>query len=87
MRRREPVTTYRRGGRGFDRSLAFSNDGRSFALAHNHPSGDPEPSESDRKATVEVAAGATMVGLRFLSHVVVAGQRWQVVSPDQQRLH
>jgi len=55
-------------------------DGRSFALAHNHPSGDSEPSESDRKVTVEVAEGAKIVGLRFLSHVVVAGESWQVVS-------
>ncbi len=26
-------------------------DGRAFALAHNHPSGDPTPSVYDREAT------------------------------------
>lgn len=48
------------------------HDGRAFAIAHNHPSGDPEPSDSDRHATLEVAEAARVLGLRFLGHVVVA---------------
>lgn len=55
-------------------------DGRAFALAHNHPSGDPEPSAADRRATDEVAAGAKAAGLRFLGHVVVAEASWSRVS-------
>ena len=27
------------------------NDGKAFAVAHNHPSGDPAPSASDRRST------------------------------------
>jgi DNA repair protein RadC len=48
-------------------------DGRAFAIAHNHPSGNPEPSEADRLATTKVKDAASVVGLRFLGHVVVAG--------------
>src|SRR5580698_5777704 len=33
-------------------------DGHSFALAHNHPSGDAEPSEEDVRATEAVTAAA-----------------------------
>lgn len=55
-------------------------DGRAFAVAHNHPSGDPEPSDADRRATEDVKAAATVAGLRFLGHVVVAGAGWQAVS-------
>lgn len=54
-------------------------DGRTFAIAHNHPSGDPEPSDADRRATAEVAAGAKAAGLRFLGQIVIAGSRWSVV--------
>lgn len=61
-------------------NAVLRHDGRSFALAHNHPSGDPDPSEADRRATQEVKAAATVAGLRFLGHVVVAGDAWRAVS-------
>lgn len=54
-------------------------DGRAFALAHNHPSGDPTPSRHDREATAAVSRAADAVGLRFLEHVVVAGSCWRSV--------
>jgi DNA repair protein RadC len=52
-------------------------DGTSFALAHNHPSGDATPSDEDLLATREVAAAAATAGLRFLDHVVVTEDGWQ----------
>jgi DNA repair protein RadC len=55
-------------------------DGTSFALAHNHPSGDPAPSPEDVAATAEVAAAAATSGLRFLDHIVVTEAGWQAVS-------
>jgi len=54
-------------------------DGRAFALAHNHPSGDPTPSVEDREATGAVGRAADAVGLRFLDHVVIAGSSWRSV--------
>lgn len=54
-------------------------DGRAFALAHNHPSGDPSPSVQDHDATEAVGRAADAVGLRFLGHVVVAGNSWRSV--------
>lgn len=54
-------------------------DGRAFALAHNHPSGDPTPSVQDRETTAAVGRAAAAVGLRFLDHVVVAGRSWRRV--------
>lgn len=54
-------------------------DGRAFALAHNHPSGDPTPSVYDREATDTVGRAADTVGLRFLDHVVIAGSSWRSV--------
>lgn len=51
-------------------------DGRAFAVAHNHPSGDPAPSVSDRNASRVLAQAADAVGVRFLDHVVVADRGW-----------
>ncbi len=60
-------------------NAVLRNDGRAFAIAHNHPSGGPEPSEADRRATSEVREAARVVGVRFLGHIIVAGGRWATV--------
>jgi DNA repair protein RadC len=54
-------------------------DGRSFALAHNHPSGDATPSAEDLCATQSAAEAAAMTGLCFLDHVIVTETQWQAV--------
>lgn len=64
-------------------NAVLRHDGRGFALAHNHPSGDPTPSDADREATAAVAAAARVVGLRFLGHIVVADGGWREVTPSQ----
>lgn len=61
-------------------NAVLRHDGRAFAVAHNHPDGDPEPSDADRRATEDVKAAARLAGLRFLGHVIVAGQAWSAVS-------
>lgn len=55
-------------------------DGRAFAVAHNHPSGDPTPSVQDREATAALGRAADAVGLRFLDHVVIGGSSWRTVT-------
>ena len=60
-------------------NAVLRHDGRAFAVAHNHPSGDAEPSDADRRATVDIAAGAKTAGLRFLGHIVVAGDDWRTI--------
>ncbi len=63
------------------------HDGRAFAVAHNHPSGNPTPSETDCRATTELAEAAKVVGLRFLDHVIAAGEAWSSVPTQRlQRL-
>lgn len=53
-------------------NAVLRHDGRAFVVAHNHPSGDPTPSDDDRRASEQISDGATAVGLRFLDHLVVA---------------
>lgn len=61
-------------------NAVLRHDGRAFAIAHNHPSGDAAPSDADRRATADVATAARAAGLRFLGHVVVAGVDWRSVT-------
>ena len=41
-------------------------------VAHNHPSGDPEPSPEDVAVTRRLADAGTLLGIELLDHVVVA---------------
>jgi len=43
----------------------------SFILMHNHPSGDPKPSDADRQLTNRIKDGAEIMRIRFIDHVIV----------------
>ena len=45
-------------------------------LAHNHPSGHPEPSVMDLEATSRVQRAAREVGLHLVDHLVFGGDRY-----------
>ena len=42
-----------------------------FALAHNHPSGVPDPSDADRRLTATLRDGANLLQINLLDHVVI----------------
>jgi DNA repair protein RadC len=44
-----------------------------IVLAHNHPSGDPRPSDSDCRATRRLATAAEAIDCAVLDHLVFAG--------------
>lgn len=46
-------------------------DAISFIMVHNHPSGDPTPSQEDITATKNLAAASETVGVRFVDHIIV----------------
>lgn len=45
-------------------------------LVHNHPSGDPEPSEEDVDTTRRLAAAAAALELEVHDHIIVARSGW-----------
>ena len=45
-------------------------------LLHNHPSGDPEPSEEDIRATFELEQACSMVGLSLADHIIIGGHSY-----------
>ncbi len=54
---------------------ALRHNAASVMLAHNHPSGTPEPSESDLLLTRALVQALALVDVRILDHFVVAGQQ------------
>ena len=47
-----------------------------FIMVHNHPSGDPSPSDEDIQFTQELEWAATLVGIRLIDHVVIGDNRY-----------
>src|SRR5258706_6107803 len=45
-------------------------------VAHNHPSGDPTPSASDRAATERLRAAGELLGITVLDHLVIGDGRY-----------
>lgn len=45
-------------------------------LAHNHPSGDPEPSQEDKIVTRRVHSSAAILGIRLVDHLIIGGDRF-----------
>jgi len=61
---------------------ALSRNAASIILAHNHPSGSPQPSSADHTLTQTLKQALGLVDIRILDHFVVAGH--QVYSFAQQ---
>jgi DNA repair protein RadC len=50
---------------------AITHSAASVVLAHNHPSGDPEPSEDDIKITKKLVESGKILGIDVIDHIVV----------------
>lgn len=46
-----------------------------IVIAHNHPSGDPNPSKQDIATTQQLIAAGQILGVQLFDHVIVAGSR------------
>ncbi len=43
----------------------------SLVLVHNHPSGNPEPSESDKQLTRDMVYAGIMMQIKILDHIII----------------
>jgi len=52
-------------------SEALRHNAASVILVHNHPSGDPEPSEDDLEITKRIIEAGKIMGIDVLDHVII----------------
>lgn len=50
---------------------ALKHNAAAVILVHNHPSGNPRPSESDKAITQQIKQALQLIEVRLLDHVVV----------------
>jgi len=55
---------------------ALENNAANIVLAHNHPSGNVKPSESDDKLTRNMVASGNLLSLYVVDHVIFANNRY-----------
>jgi DNA repair protein RadC len=54
---------------------AIAANAASVVLAHNHPSGNPEPSADDIKLTKRLVEAGNVVGIEVLDHIIIGNKK------------
>lgn len=55
---------------------AIKHDAAALIFAHNHPSGDPSPSQSDREITQELVSAGKIMQIRVLDHIIIGENKY-----------
>lgn len=55
---------------------AIRHKAASIVIAHNHPSGDPEPSQEDLVVTQRLCEVGSLMEIPVLDHLIIAGNRF-----------
>lgn len=55
--------------------IALINNAAAIIVAHSHPSGEPSPSEDDKRVTRRLVEVGSLLGVEILDHVVVGWPR------------
>ena len=50
---------------------AIDCNANSIVIAHNHPSGDPQPSQEDIRATKQLIEAGNQIGIKMLDHIII----------------
>lgn len=50
---------------------AIRDSAAAVIFVHNHPSGDPQPSQEDRALTTRLAEAGRLLGIQVLDHIIV----------------
>ena len=51
--------------------FAIEESANSIILVHNHPSGDPQPSQEDIRATKQLIEAGNQIGIKVLDHIII----------------
>lgn len=51
----------------------------SIIIAHNHPSGDTEPSDEDIRVTKQLKDASEIIGIKLLDHVIIGKDNYKSI--------
>lgn len=64
---------------------ALDANAAAVILAHNHPSGDPTPSQADIELTKQLSKALELIEVRTLDHIIIGDRgRWHSLAQHQQ---
>lgn len=55
---------------------ALLNNADSIMVAHNHPSGDPNPSKEDIQITERLKEAGNLLGINLIDHIIVGDDKY-----------
>lgn len=55
---------------------AVLQNAASIIICHNHPSGDPEPSQQDIDTTKRIYDAGKILGIELLDHIIIGDNRY-----------
>jgi DNA repair protein RadC len=55
---------------------AIKNSATGLIFVHNHPSGNPEPSESDKEVTRDLVYAGRIMQIKVLDHIIIGENRY-----------
>jgi DNA repair protein RadC len=61
---------------------ATAGGAAAIVVFHNHPSGDPEPSQEDIELTRRLVAAGVLMGIDVIDHVILANVRYSSMKED-----
>lgn len=62
---------------------AIEHSAFAVILVHNHPSGDPEPSEHDMELTNDLVKAGDLLGIQVLDHIIVTDKKFTRLGKKQ----
>ena len=62
--------------------VAILSSAAALILVHNHPSGDPTPSEDDLAVTKALVAAGKLLGIDVLDHVIIGANQFTSFAED-----
>lgn len=65
--------------------LAIKHNAAAAIICHNHPSGNPKPSDSDFKITQKIKEAFTLIDVLLLDHIIIGDSgRWHSMAKYRQ---
>jgi DNA repair protein RadC len=60
---------------------AVTRQAYGFVLVHNHPSGDPTPSNADKKVTSMLRQACELMAIKLMDHIIIGAPRGADTKP------